>query len=271
MMVAVSWVAAVLACLGYGVASVLQSVGARRAAAVAGASGLAAIVVQLPYLAGLAADAVAFGANVVALRELPLFLVQSVVTASVGVTAVLASIRGERLRGRDWGALAVLGLGLVLLCLTATAERAVRVPPTTQWLILLSVVVPLVVALVGLRLTGATSAVVLAAAAGLAWSGVAAASRGLSAEAVRWDLLAHPLVWTVVVQGLLGGGCFALALQRGSVTRVSAVTFMLEMVVPSLLGPWLFGDSVTPGLLPWAVLGFVLAAAGTVALVRYAE
>jgi drug/metabolite transporter (DMT)-like permease len=271
LMVALSWAAAIVACLGYGVASVLQSVGARRTAAVAGAGGLTAIVVQLPYLAGVGADVVAFAANVVALRELPLFLVQSVVTASVGVTAVVASIRGERLRGRDWGALAVLGLGLVLLCLTATAERAVRVPSSTQWLILLSVVVPLAVGLVGLRLTGTTSALVLAAAAGLAWSGVAAASRGLSSEVVGWDLLGRPLVWTVVVQGLLGGACFALALQRGSVTRVSAVTFMLEMVVPSLLGPWLFGDSVNPGLLPWAVLGFVLAAAGTVALVRYAE
>lgn len=270
-MVALSWAAAVLACLGYGVASVLQSVGARRTAGAVGAGALAAIMIQIPYLAGLVADVVAFAANVVALRELPLFLVQSVVTASVGVTAVIARLRGEQLRRRDWGALGVLGSGLVLLCLTATAERAVRVAPSTQWVILLSVVIPLAVALVGLRLRTGRSALVLAAAAGLAWSGVAAASRGIGAERVGWGLLAYPLVWAVVVLGLLGAACFALALQRGSVTRVSAVTFVLEMVVPSLLGPWLFGDSVAPGLLPWAVLGFVLAVAGTVALVRYAE
>ncbi len=270
-MVVLSWAAAVVACLGYGVASVLQSVGAKRTAAAVGAGGLAAIVVQLPYLAGLGADVVAFTANLVALRELPLFLVQSVVTASVGVTAIIARLRGEQLRRRDWGALGVLGAGLILLALTATAERAVPVVPSTQWGILVSVVVPLAVALVGLRLRAGSSALVLAAAAGLAWSGVAAASRGLGAEAVGWAMLGQPLTWAVVVQGLLGAGCFALALQRGSVTRVSAVTFMLEMVVPSLLGPWLFGDSVAAGLLPWAVLGFVLAVAGTVALVRYAK
>ncbi|WP_375423573.1 hypothetical protein [uncultured Friedmanniella sp.] len=270
-MVALSWVAAVVACLGYGVASVLQSEGARRTAQRTGAAGLAAIVVQLPYLAGLAADAVAFVANVVALRELPLFLVQSVVTASVGVTALVARIRGERLGRRDWTALGVLGLGLLLLCLTASPERAVRVPPAVQWAILLSVVVPLAVALVGSRLPRGSSGLVLAAAAGLAWTGVASASRALSADRVSWHLLGQPLVWAVVVQGVVGTVSFALALQRGSVTRVSAMTFMLEMVVPSLLGPWLFGDAVAPGRLPWAVLGFLLTATGTVGLVRYAE
>jgi hypothetical protein len=83
--------------------------------------------------------------------------------------------------------------------------------------------------------------------------------------------LAHPLVWTVVVQGVLGTVFFALALQRGDVTTVTAVTFMLELLVPSLLGLWLFGDGVLPGQAPVAVLGFVLAVGGTVALVRFAE
>ena len=270
-MVAVSWAAAVLACLGYGVASVLQSVGARRTVRAAGVGGIAAILLQAPYLAGLGADAVAFVANVVALRELPLFLVQSVVTGSVGVTAVVAGIRGERLRRRDWVSLGVLASGLVLLCLTATVERAVHVPPSTQWVILLGVVVPLGLGLMGRRGSGSAAATFLAAAAGLAFTGVAAASRGLGADPLTWGLLAHPLVWAVAAQGVAGTACFALALQRGSVTRVTAITFVLEMVVPSLLGPMLFGDSVAPGHLPWAVLGFALALGGTVALVRFAE
>ncbi|WP_375433543.1 hypothetical protein [uncultured Friedmanniella sp.] len=270
-MVALSWVAAVLACLGYGVASVLQSVGARRTAQAVGVGGLAAILVQLPYLAGLGADAVAFVANVVALRELPLFVVQSIVTGSVGVTAVVASLRGERLRRRDWTALAVLGAGLVLLCLTANAERAVRLPTQAQWVILLGGVVPLVVGAVGSRLRSAAAAPVLAAAAGLAWTGVAVASRGLSGESWDWSLIGSPLLWAVVLQGVLGTACFALALQRGSVTMVTAVTFVSEMVVPSLLGLWLLGDAVRPADVPWAVLGFVLALSGTVALVRFAK
>lgn len=269
-MVALSWVAAFVACLGYGVGSVLQSVGARRTSHLAGLSGVALILVQAPYILGLASDAVAFAANVVALQHLPLFLVQSVMTASVGVTAVIASVRGARLGWRDWLSLAVLGLGLVMLCLTATADSAVRVPPIAQWLILGSAVLPVLVGLVGLRLPDRRSALVLAAAAGLAWTGVAVASRGVSAEQVSWALLGQPLLWGIVVQGGIGAVFFALALQRGSVTSVTAVTFMLEMVIPSGLGLWLFGDSVGAGLAPWAILGFVLAIGGTVSLTRFA-
>ncbi len=83
-MLVISWVAAVVCCLGHGVGSVLQSVGAERAAHVARVSGMALILVQLPYLLGLAGDGLACAADVVALQRLPLFRVQAVLTASVG-------------------------------------------------------------------------------------------------------------------------------------------------------------------------------------------
>ena len=43
-MVVLSWLGAIVACLGYGVASVLQSVAAKRAAEVVGLTGLALII-----------------------------------------------------------------------------------------------------------------------------------------------------------------------------------------------------------------------------------
>jgi len=207
----------------------------------------------------------------VALQRLPLFLVQSVLVGSVGVTAVIAAARGQRLDTRDWGSLAALAAGLVLLCVTADPKPAAPLAPPGQWLLLAATVVPVAAGLVGLRLRGRVSAAVLATAAGLAWTGVALASRAFSAEPLGWSALAHALVWTVVLQGVLGTVFFALALQRGDVTTVTAVTFMLELLVPSLLGLWLFGDGVLPGQGRLAVLGFVLAVGGTVALVRFAE
>ncbi len=270
-MVAVSWLAALAACLAYGVATVLQSVGARRAAQVAGVGAVGPIVLQLPYLIGLGCDGLAFLANVVALRELPLFLVQSIVAGSVGVTAVIASLRGDRLTRRDWAALGVLGLGLVLLALTADSDTAVRVSAVSSWVILASTVLPVVVGLVGVRIAARWSALVLAAAAGIAWTGVAVASRGLGAVPLGVGLLAEPLLWTIVVQGVLGTACFALALQRGSVTTVAAMTFVLEMVIPSAIGLLVFGDAVTSGDGPWAAVGFALAIGGTISLVRFAE
>ena len=190
---------------------------------------------------------------------------------SVGVTALVAALRGQRLDRRDWASLGALVAGLVLLCVTADPRPAAPLALPGQWVLLAATVVPVALGLVGLRLRGRVAAAVLAASAGLAWTGVALASRAFSAEAFGWSALAHPLVWTVVVQGVLGTVFFALALQRGDVTTVTAVTFMLELLVPSLLGLWLFGDGVLPGQAPLAALGFVLAVGGTVALVRFAE
>ena len=46
--------------------------------------------------------------------------------------------------------------------------------------------------------------------------------------------------------GLLHGGAAAR-----SVTLVTAITFVFEVVVPSLIGIALFGDAIAPGRLPW--------------------
>lgn len=270
-MLVVSWLAAVVACVGYGVASVLESVGARRAAQITGLTGLALVVRQAPYVAGLALDGVAFAANVVALNELPLFLVQPIVAASVGVTAVVAWLRGAALAARDWIALAVLGIGLVLLSATAVPSAAARLSLVEEWIILLTAVVPLGVGLAGMRLAGHRSAVVLSVAAGLGFTGVAVAARGLGAYGFGLPVLGDPLLYAVLVHGALAIAFFTVALQRGSVTTVAAVTFVLEVVAPSLIGLALFGDPIEPGLLGWAILGFVLTIAGTVSLSRFSS
>jgi drug/metabolite transporter (DMT)-like permease len=181
-MLVLSWLGALVACLGYGVASVLQSVAAKRAAEVVGLTGLALIIKQVPYLLGLACDAMGFAGNVLALQRLPLFLVQSIVAGSVGVTAVLASLRGAHLSWKDWTSLAVMGGGLVLLCLTAVPTAADRISLIDDWVILVSALVPAVVGLIGFRMKGRVSTVVLSCAAGLGFTGVVLASRGIGAD-----------------------------------------------------------------------------------------
>jgi drug/metabolite transporter (DMT)-like permease len=264
----VSWIAAVVACLAYGVSSILQSVGAQRVAAAAGITGIALIVRQLPYLIGCGLDLIGFGANVLALQQLPLFLVQSIVAASVGVTAVIAHFRGAKLSGRDWAALAVLGLGLVLLSVTAVPGAAARISLVADAVILGCAVIPLVVGLIGTRLGGRLSPVVLSVAAGLGFTGVAVAARGIAGDGLG-DLLLNPLLYAIVVHGIIGVTFFTLALQRGSVTIVTAITFVIEVVAPSLIGSALFGDAVEPQYRVVAGLSFFLAIAGTVLLSRF--
>jgi hypothetical protein len=70
---------------------------------------------------------------------------------------------------------------------------------------------------------------------------------------------------------MLGIGFFTIALQRDAVTLVTAITFVIEVVVPSLIGIALFGDAIEPGRMPLAVVGFLLAIGGAVSLSRFAE
>ena len=84
-------------------------------------------------------------------------------------------------------------------------------------------------------------------------------------------LLASPLLWSVVAYGALAVGFFGIALQRGKVTVVAAVTFVIEVVVPSIIGLLLFGDSILSGYVAVAGAGFLLAVGGTIALSRFAE
>lgn len=270
-MLIVSWIAAVVACLAYGVATVLQSVGARRAATATGVGGIVGIVTQLPYLAGLAVDGLGFVGNVIALRELPLFLVEAIVAGSVGVTAVIAALRGEKLVGKDWAALAVLGIGLVLLSVSAAPAAAALTSITRDWLILGLVLLPLVIGVIGYRMSGQASVAMLSVAAGLGFSGVAIASRAMGSDPIDIRLLANPLLWAIVAYGALAVGVFGVALQRGKVTVVAAITFVIEVVVPSIIGLLLFGDGIKSGFDPVAIAGFVLAIGGTIALSRFAE
>ena len=97
----VSLIAAVLAALCYGVASVMQAVAVREASnrsrAQASAGGLDAGLVprmlhQWRFVASMVIDLLGFIAQLVALQRLPLFAVQAMVAANLAVIAVLASV-----------------------------------------------------------------------------------------------------------------------------------------------------------------------------------
>jgi drug/metabolite transporter (DMT)-like permease len=265
--------AALASAVAYGVASVLQAVGSRRLALAApDARLLLRLLTSLPYLAGLVLDGLGFVATVAALRVLPLFVVESAVASSVGVTALVAArFLGVRLRRSEWIALLVLGVGLVALAASAEAEGAAPLSRGGQWLVLaLSAVVALLAALAA-RTPARRAAAPLAAAAGLGFAGVGIAARALPAPDVWWHLVTEPLTWALVLDGVIALVCYAAALQRGSVTIVAAITFAVETIVPAVVGYAVLGDRARPGFLPVAVVGLVLTLGAAIALARYSE
>ena len=130
----VSLVAAVVAALCYGVASVMQAVAVREASnrsrAQASEGGLDAGLVprmlrQWRFVASMFIDLLGFIAQLVALRRLPLFAVQAMVAANLAVIAVLDAIV-FRATPSARERLAVLGVvvGVGLLGSSAGAEGA---------------------------------------------------------------------------------------------------------------------------------------------------
>ncbi|MGI8879371.1 MAG: hypothetical protein ACR2KJ_02445 [Jatrophihabitans sp.] len=217
------------------------------------------------FLGAMALDLVSFAAAALALQRLPLFFVQSTVAASVGVTALIAVRLGSRIGPAGLVALGGLAIGLVLLALSAAPESVQ--PTSTLWrsILLLAVFPCAVLGALSARAAGRWSAAGLAVSGGLAFSVVALGARTLEIPQRWWHLLADPALAAVVAGGVLGTLLFAMALQRGAVTSMTALTFATDTVVPSVIGLALLSDATRPGHRYVAVAGFALAVGGSVA------
>ncbi len=274
MAVALALACAVLAALSYGIASVMQAAAVRRTENHPNLDPLLLVRLagRLPYVAGLALDLLGFGASVVALRTLPLFLVQSAIAGSVGVTAIAASIAfGTRLLGYERVALVALTFGFALLAVAARPERATSLGTVGEWILACGVIVVLAAGALSARLDNRKAGIGLAVCAGLSWAGTGIAARVLEIPSPLWRMVIDPVALCLAAYGLLGTLLFATALQRGSVTAAAAIVFSVETVVPSLIGIAFLGDQARSGFFLVAILGFVVTVGGSIALARRSE
>jgi hypothetical protein len=276
--------AAVLACVSYGTASVLQARGARNSAgaesghldsvpvtASAGPTLRSTIAAALTptFMAGIVLDILGFAGSIVAARLIPLFLCQTIISANLVVTAVLAAVvLGVRLQARDRLAIGVVVVSLVVLGFTA-GERGPGSPePALHWGLLVASLLILVGGVGLLRALGARAAVGAGVIAGLQFGAMAVAVRvvdGISPLRVG-VLLADPAAWTILIAGVTGFYLFTVALQLGSVNGAAAALVAGETVVPGIVGVVLLGDSAEHGLGWLVALAFVGAVGGAVAV-----
>ena len=263
---------AVLGALGSGTGSVLESVGVRSAGAYGGdTDDLGKIARQPVYWTGVGIDILAFVSAALALHRLPLFLVQSVMAFSVGVTATITVIMGTRLGRRGWTALVVAVIGLVALGISAAPGTARMLPTGWRWVLLATAVPVAAIGLLGSRTHRRWTAPLLAFGAGLGFTAVAVSARTLHLKASLGQVLADPGLWAIAANGIVATAVFALALQKGTATTVAAVMFTTNTVLPATLGLTLLGDVLRPGLIEVGVIGFVLAVAGAIAVAHYSQ
>ncbi|GIF64965.1 membrane protein [Asanoa ishikariensis] len=262
---------AIVSAICYGAASVFQAIAARRAPSsdTVSAKSLVGVFAQWPYILGLGLDGAGFVAQFIALRSLPIFLVQAALAASLAVTAVIAiPLLKLRLGPVQWTAVGGVCVGLALLGISAGRENADQ--PSWTFRIGLTIAVP-VLALLGLaaiKLKDPLRAATLGLVGGLFFGVVALAARSISdVDFVDW--FSGPEIYTLVVSGALAFVFYTIGLQRASVTTVTAGLVIGETVLPSVVGVLALGDSTRRGFIPVAVVGFALAIASSLMLAKY--
>lgn len=243
-----------------GVAAIAQAAAARRASG-------PRVVSHPLYLVGMALDVVGWGLSVLALRHLPLLVVQPILAASLAVTVALAGpILHARVSRRAW-------LAVVTICATCAVIAAGALPgrPSppphgfTAWMAVAATLTAIGAALAYRR----PRTVPCALLAGAGYSGAAIAARAFE-TATLTALLADPLAWLLAGFAGIGAVMFARALEtrQDAVTVATAWLWVVEIVVPTIVGLAVLGDRVRPGWLVGVLAAIAIAVGGTVVLSR---
>ncbi|KOU64028.1 membrane protein [Streptomyces sp. MMG1533] len=266
-------VCALGAAVCFGTATVLQAMAAR--AADNGEGGEAALflraVRQWRYLAGLALDGLGFLLQVAALRSIPIYAVGAALASSLAVTAVVAArVLRVRLSGREWGAVGVVCAGLALLGIASGTEGDRSGPTALEYALLGVALAVLLLGLAGGRLPERGRAGLLGLGAGFGFGVVEVAVRLIDSAALP-DLVRDPAAYALLLGGAAAFLSLTSALRTGSVTAATAGMVIGETVGPAAVGVIWLGDRTREGLAWVAVLGFLIAVVGALALARFGE
>lgn len=265
--------AAAVSAICYGIATVLQARAARSSTAYRHVDPrlLIRLARQATYLLGIGINLVGFAFTVIALRRLPLYVVQAITSANLAVTALLiAAFYRVRLARREWAAIATVCVGLALLALSSGHQGTSGdgLAPRIGLLAGAAALSGIAVALA--RTDRTVPSVLLGAVAGLAFGTVSIAAR-MAPTINPAHLAADPAAYAMAIAALVGALFFATALQRGRVTVVTATVVVSETVVPAIVGLVVLGDRIEWGATPVVVVGFVLSVGALLSLARFGD
>ncbi|MEU1310477.1 hypothetical protein ABZ419_16495 [Streptomyces cinnamoneus] len=283
-------VTAVAASACYGTGSVLQAVGSRRSAQQEAARGASAAgttqhggpslsstakaAVTWEFMVGTVLDFVGFALGALAARMLPLFLSQTVISANLIVTALLSiKLLGIRLNRKEWMSIGVVCAALVLLATAAGHEGSGDAARSTHWWLLAITVVLMGGGWIAVHFLGSKAAILAGLLSGLGFGAIGVGVRILDGID-PFDLptmLADPALYAIFIAGGVGMYLHTVALQIGSVNGATAALVVGETVLPGIIGVVWLGDTSRAGFAWMAVLGFLLAVAGAVAVAWFGE
>ena len=248
-----------------GTAAVLQKISADKEKNVSSLDArlLWRLIQNKPYLVGIVLDFLGWIFTIFAVQYLPLFLVESIVAAGIVVTALIERIfRHQKIRTKSYLAIAVIVVGLILLALASSPEKAEPISNTLRWLIIFA---PILVGLVGYVLArsknyrGAISVAILS---GVAFGGTSVIGRIFKLSQPVWHTVYSPLIFSLIISGTLGILLFSIALQRAQATIINATMTTSQTLIPAAIGIIFIGDTARNGMWSYVFFGTFLALGG---------
>ncbi len=226
---------------------------------------------RLPYIAGILLDIFAGILTLVAVKTLPLFIVQSVIASCVVMTAIFERIfLKRRLALQTYLACSIVLIGLGCLAFAAHSEQTATVSQLVKKILLLTPVVLVVIGALCMKYKNRMSATSLAVLSGAAFGSVSIIGRLFVYPDPLWMVVKIPLFWAILVYGVLGMIFFTAALQRTLATTVNGVMTSVQTIIPMLIGITLLGDSARNGL--WLLLWIgVLLVVGGCAFIAFSD
>lgn len=273
-MVSSGWWFLVAMIAAYGIANLLQSMAATRTATTDNLDPglLLRLFGNKTYLLGLGCQILGFFLALGARRDLPLFLVQSAVTAGLCVTAFCGVVLLKwKLPMAEISLLTLVVAGIGMLA--ASAKPGHAEPLDAKGIISLVVALAAIagVSVVAGKVKGVLGSVVLGSLAGLCFASAAIAARPLASAQNIVEFGLNPLLYLVIAHSLTGQLLLGLAMQRGSTNAAVAAMDAAGAVPAAAIGMLLLGDQIRSGMVWVAALGFVLTLGAVIALTRFAE
>ncbi len=220
-----------------------------------------------PYVIGIVLDLTGWFLTLIAVHILPLFIVQPIIALSVIIAVVVdATLRHRKPKHNLYYPMVMVFGGLIMLGISASPEKAHAVNTLFKWIVILG---PFLIAVLGQILThidNKLSTFSLAGISGVAFGFTAIAGRLLKWGHPYWKIIDQPLLWAIIVYGVLGLLILTVALQRHLASSINAIVVAFETIVPIVLGIFFLGDRPRLGLWPLVSIGLALAIAGTIAI-----
>lgn len=265
--------AAIATALLFGVAAVLQAVGARDVPSISEhpwREVLSRAVRSKVLMAVLGMHVFGGVLHLLSAVWLPLYLAQAVMASSVVVTAFYAAhLLGEHLRTHQRVAVLATVGGLVLLTVGAGSAGEERVTEHFLWILVVVLVMGTLAATFAVASSSRSAAITLAAVGGAAYAITPFAARGLGSPVLSVENALSTFL--IVVGSLVGFVFYSFSLQRVSTIAATGPLILAETLLPAIVGVAFLHDRVRPGWWPETLLGLALAIGGVLVLSNHAH